>query len=132
MIKARYLTGFGGDSFEQAYPLFHQISVDVDVTWEKAHSTYLALWAEYGLFFGSIPLLIFGVLFVRLLLAYLRSANPDPTMLAALGVILVGAIHSLVDFSLEIQAVAFVFAIVTAAGYARIIERSNARSSAAR
>ncbi len=49
MIKTRYLTGFGGDSFEQAYPLFHQISVDVDVTWEKAHSTYLALWAEYGL-----------------------------------------------------------------------------------
>lgn len=129
MIKTRYLTGFGGDSFEQAYPLFHLTSVDVDVTWEKAHSTYLALWAEYGLVFGSIPLVMFGVLFFSLLISYLRSTNPDPTMLAALGVILVGAIHSLVDFSLEIQAVAFVFAIVTAAGYARILERGNARSA---
>ena len=129
MIKSRYLTGFGGDSFEQAYPLFHQLPVSADFTWEKAHSTYLTLWAEYGLFFGSIPLLIFGFLFFRILVAYLRSTNPDAVMLAALGSILVGAIHSLVDFSLEIQAVSFVFAIITAAGYARVIERGNSRST---
>ena len=74
---------------------------------EQAHSTYLALWAEFGFLFGSLPLLIVLAAAIRLLASRLSGL-----CLAAIGVIVVAAVHSIVDFSLEIEAVAFIFVAV--------------------
>ena len=119
MIRDRLLLGFGGNSFEYAYPLFHQAPVSVDLVWDKAHSTYLALWAEYGLVFGSLPLVIVGLILFDLALAYMKAPGREMLVRCGLGTILVAAVHSLVDFSLEIQAVTFVFVAILATAWAR-------------
>jgi O-antigen ligase len=108
MIAARPLLGYGGDSFELAFPLFHELPVSPDLLWDKAHSTYLSLWSDYGLVFGSVPLLIlcgFAVYLLRLALN--RSAGA--VHLAGLGVLLVAGVHSLTDFSLEIEGNIYLF-----------------------
>jgi O-antigen ligase len=126
MIEARPLLGFGGDSFEYAYPLFHQAPVSVDLVWDKAHSTYLSLWAEYGLFFGSLPMLIVAIIVLQLGAAYVKAPGQDMLIRSGLCVILVGALHSLVDFSLEIEAVTFAFVAIVATAWARQFELRNA------
>lgn len=107
MILSSPLLGYGGGTFEGIFPLFHQLPVSPDVVWNKAHSTYLALWAELGVIFGSLPLFIVLAATVRLL-----ASRPSGPRLAAIGVITVAAIHSTVDFSLEIEAVAFTFVAI--------------------
>ncbi len=120
MIEMRPLTGFGGQSFEYAYPVFHQAPVNFDVTWDKAHSTYLALWSEYGLLFGTIPMLIVGGWIVLLFLKYSRDKTSSPAVCMAIGSLIAGAVHSLVDFSLEMQGVTYLYIAVAAAGIATI------------
>ncbi len=107
MILSSPLVGYGGGTFEGSFPLFHQLPVSPDVVWNKAHSTYFALWAEFGFIFGSLPLLIVVAAASRLL-----AARPSGPRLAAIGVIVVAAVHSSVDFSLEIEAVAFTFVAI--------------------
>lgn len=126
MIEARPLLGFGGNSFEYAYPLFHQPPVSVDLVWNMAHSTYLALWAEYGLVFGSLPLLIVGIIVFQLGAAYVKAPGQDMLIRCGLCVVLVGAVHSLVDFSLEIEAVTFAFVAIVATAWARQFELTSA------
>ena len=126
MIKARPWTGFGGGSFELAYPLFHQLPVSTDLIWDKAHSTYLTLWSELGILAGSLPLLIFGI-FTFVLLKWLKyDSGHFANMIAALGTITVVALHSLLDFSLEIQANTYLFLIILALGVAGGYSESKA------
>jgi O-antigen ligase len=108
MILSSPWVGYGAGTFELAFPLFHQLPVSPDVVWNKAHSTYLSLWVELGFLFGSLPLFIVAAAALRLVRSASRGAAGAPR-LAAIGVIAVAAVHSAVDFSLEIQAVAFTF-----------------------
>lgn len=119
MIAIRPFTGFGGNSFEYVYPLFQRDPVNIDFLWDKTHNTYLANWVDYGVIFGSLPLLICLVVVIRIVRDYLRRDTAEFVSLAALGVVVAAAVHSLADFSLEIQAVTFVFVLVLGAGFAR-------------
>ncbi len=122
MIGQRPLTGYGGDSFEYVFPLFHRPPVSVDLVWSKTHSTYLALWSDYGLIFGTMPMLLVATVFFRLLAAHRRSTLQEPLLRCGIGAIVVGAVHSLVDFSLEIEAVTLVFVSILAVACARQYE----------
>lgn len=122
MIAARPLLGFGGGSFEAAFPLYHALPVSPDLVWNKAHSTYLALWVEYGLIFGSIPLLVVLGIAFRCIQLVIRRKTDWVLPLAALGIIVTAALHSLVDFSLEMEANALFFAALLALGLASITE----------
>ena len=120
MIQMRPFLGYGMNSFELTFPLFHKVPVSLDLVWDKAHSTYLTLWSEMGVVFGSLPLLLSGGFFVHQLKA-LRNSNRDYALsISALAVIIVAGIHSLVDFSLEIQANVFLFLAILALGLAKI------------
>lgn len=118
LIAMRPWTGFGGGSFELAFPLVHQLPVSPDVTWDKGHSTYLTLWTELGLIAGTLPMLAIAYLAFRLARALLRGDGSWTAQTAGLGVILLAAIHSLVDFSLEIQANTLLFIVIVATGTA--------------
>lgn len=115
MILARPFTGFGGGSFAIAFPLFHELPVHTDYVWDKAHSSYLALWSEYGLIFGSLPIILTGLVFAALV----RNARRDLASAVAAAVIILSAIHALVDFSLEIQGYTVFFIAILACGLAR-------------
>ena len=116
MIKARPLVGFGADTFPWAYELFHTPPVTAGFVWNKAHSTYLAFWVEYGVIFGTTPI-VAGLYTAWVLIRKLRE-NKGPFACAALSVLILGAAHSTVDFSLEIQANTFLFLALIALGLA--------------
>ncbi|QDZ10707.1 O-antigen ligase family protein [Devosia ginsengisoli] len=127
LIMQRPLTGFGGGAFELAFPLVHQAPVNSDLIWSKAHSSYLALWAELGLVFGSLPLIAIALIGLRLAVAVIRKRGHLESQAIALGVLAVGGVHSLVDFSLEIPANTFVFLALLAAGAASTVNLKASR-----
>ena len=126
MIAARPWLGYGGGAFEAAYPLVHLPPVSPDLVWDKAHSTYLSLWAELGVIAGSIPMLLVAGIGADALRLYLRRRGDWACPAAAVSAIVVVAIHSVVDFSLEIEANVFLFLAILAVGVARRDEREGA------
>lgn len=119
MIAARPLTGFGLDAFAPAFELFHQPSLTPALIWDYAHSTYLTLWVEMGLLAGSLPLLAGALVLVRLIRLRRARSHDVALPVAALGALVLGAVHSLVDFSLEIQGNLFLLLAILGLGLAR-------------
>jgi len=124
MIAQRPWLGFGGGSFEQTYQLFHRPPVSIEYVWDRTHNSYLALWVELGVVVGTLPLAIIALCFTRASVSFFAKPAIDAASLAGIGVIAVAAVHSTVDFSLEIQATTLLFvlllAMVTAANIQRV------------
>jgi O-antigen ligase len=116
LIQLRWWTGFGGGTFELAFPLVHALPVNVDVNWDKAHNTYLTLWSELGVIAGTAPMLAIALMFWRTALHSKESSKDWRSRSITLGAISVAAVHSLTDFSLEIEANAFLFVALLAIG----------------
>jgi O-antigen ligase len=114
-ILLRPLLGYGGDAFASVFPIFQQASSQGAVLWDHSHSTYLALWFELGMIAGSVPLIIVTLIGLRCVGAI--SDDSDRVIsAAAIGTIVVFAAHSLLDFSAEIEANAFLFVAILALG----------------
>ena len=115
-IASRPFTGFGLDSFPLLFAPIQAPPLPADVVWEKAHSTYLSLWAEAGLVAGSLPLLA-GLIAAAALARHALSRRPGRALaIAGLGALVLAALHATVDFSLEIQANLFLLASLVALG----------------
>lgn len=126
LIMQRPWTGFGGGAFELAFPLVHAAPVNSDVVWNKGHNTYLTLWSELGFVVGSLPIIAVALLGLRIAIGIARKRGSIESQAIGAGVLAVGAIHSLVDFSLEIPANTFIFLALLAAG---TVSTVNLRSS---
>ena len=118
LIMARPWTGFGGGTFELAFPLVQHAPISPDLVWERAHNTYLALWADLGLVAGSLPILAIAVIGWTLLRNVAARRGSWRSQIAAIGVIVLGSVHSLSDFSLEIPAVTLLYIAVISIGLA--------------
>jgi O-antigen ligase len=119
MIKEAPILGHGFDSFTQSYRLFHTAPVSADLRWDQAHNTYLELWAELGLLVGSIPPLICLLAGVNLYRrAIVSNSKAAPLACAGFASIFACAIHSLVDFSLEMPTNVYLLIFITAMGLA--------------
>ena len=114
----RPLLGFGGGAFSLYFPAYFGPPLNLNSFWDKAHSTYLALFSELGLVAGALPILAVALIFAKVVWSQWTSERISPARLAAVGAILTCTIHSLVDFSLEIQANALLFAVLLALGLA--------------
>lgn len=129
LIALRPWTGFGGGTFGVAFPIVHQLPLSPDLSWNMAHNTYLTLWAELGLIAGSLPILAVAFIALRLVQAIARGTGSWTAQIAALAVIVQVAIHSTVDFSLEIPANTVVFIAIVASGLATVTSRSIRQTS---
>ncbi len=122
MIKATFqhpFFGIGLDAFEPAFQQIHDQSVQSGRRWDLGHSTYLTNWMEMGLFFGSVPVVI-GVLVLRNLVRLIRSrATQFVFPVIGLSALVVAALHSTMDFSLEIAANTYLLLFLLALGLAR-------------
>jgi O-antigen ligase len=120
LILIRPWVGFGAGAFADAFQLVHRPPLSLDVTWDSAHNLYLELFATLG--FAAVgPILACILLFGRNLGASLRSQHRWAAPAAAVSATLVGALHSLVDFSLQIEANAFLLTALLAAGTAQAL-----------
>ncbi|MGH6904181.1 MAG: O-antigen ligase family protein [Geminicoccaceae bacterium] len=126
LIRQRPLAGHGYGTFEQLFDLTRDARFER--VWHTAHNTYLEHAVELGL--PAAFALHGGML---LLVAYaasgtLRHRRDQALLIAAVGVSAAVGSHALVDFSLQIPAVAITYAAVLGIGCAQAAP-STGRSS---
>ena len=87
--------------------------------WDKAHNDYLELLLGLGLPAATLVLSGFAVLFFKVIRGFFaRHRDSHYAAIAAAACVLIG-LHSLVDFSLQIQANALGFALLLGLGLAQ-------------
>jgi O-antigen ligase len=111
-IRTAPLTGTGLGTYEQAIETYRANDGDIFVIWEKAHNTYLENMLELGI---PAALLLLIALFRLAFLAYqgvdARRRYKGLPVLGVAATLLVG-LHAMVDFSLQIPAVAVLYAFM--------------------
>jgi O-antigen ligase len=118
MIAERPFLGWGAGAFAPAFELTREPGLSTAGIIHLGHSTYLTNWVELGLIFGSIAI-VAGVAVGWTLLRRLARRSTNIAMpAAALGVLVLGAVHSAMDFSLEIPANMFLFIAIIGMGIA--------------
>ena len=102
-IGERPIAGHGAGAYRDVEPLYHRKETPSDFVWTRAHSTYLESAAVLGL-----PIVVGVLVTIAWMLARLMAASrpPAPQVLAGVPIAAIAAIHSVVDYSLQIQAVA--------------------------
>jgi len=109
MIASRPWTGFGYDAFAPAFELFRSAPLLSEREVDLAHNSYLTLWSEMGVIIGSVPLLLLVISAVMVFRKVLRASDNPAIPAAAMGALVLGATHSMGDFSLEIPANVLLF-----------------------
>jgi O-antigen ligase len=118
-IFANPLPGYGYGTFIDVFPMFRDRSLDTSDKWEMAHNTYLELFQELGLLFGSMLVASVVLLVFRCVKGAMARQMDNTLPCVAAGVAFLLGAHSLVDFSLQIQAVAISFMALLGAGVAQ-------------
>ena len=113
------LTGLGYGTFADVFPLYRDQSISTIGVWDKAHNTYLEVWQGLGLVFGTALMAIVVWQVARCLIGAIRRRRDAESSIAAFCVGLLLAVHSLVDFSLQIQSVSLTFMALLGAGVAQ-------------
>ena len=99
--------------------MFRDQSLGTYETWAMAHNTYLEVFQGLGILFGSMLVASIVLLARRCVKAAMtRQQNEMIPCVAAAIAFLVGA-HSLIDFSLQIEAIGVTFMAVLGAGVAQ-------------
>jgi O-antigen ligase len=115
------LLGHGYGTFADVFPMYRDRSINEQGAWQQAHNTYLEIFQGLGLVFGAMLVACVLVLVVRCIHgAATRQESMTAPRVAASAAFLVG-VHSLVDFSLQIQAVALTFMAILGAGVAQSV-----------
>jgi O-antigen ligase len=118
-ILAAPLLGYGYGTFVDVFPMFRDQSVTTFGGWTEAHDTYLEALQGLGLIFGTMLLATVAVLVWRCVKgAVTREMNQTLPCVAASIAFLLGA-HALVDFTLQLQAIAITFMALLGAGVAQ-------------
>jgi O-antigen ligase len=115
MIAARPWLGQGAGTFVDAYPLFHTRASSFGV-WTHAHDSYLQAVAELGVPAFVLLMLAMLVVVATLVRNVGRTNELQPVSTAALAVLAAIAFHSIVDFSVQMQAVGLTVSVLMGAG----------------
>ncbi|MBI1417897.1 MAG: hypothetical protein GC146_11800 [Limimaricola sp.] len=125
MLRDHWLTGFGFDSFPLAFELYHQASLSPDLVWDRSHDTYLSNWVELGLIGGSLPIIVVAAGGLQSLANLRRRSKAFAASAAACGATVTVAVHSTVDFSLEMAGNDYLFLAILALGVVRFGHRGS-------
>ena len=129
LISDNLWIGTGLGTFVEAFPPYRRPECGLHGVWETAHDTYLEGLATMGLLFVPFVLLVVGGLLRALRAAWNASASARTHVVpvALVGAML--AIHSLVDFPLEIpgNAVLYGLMVVSVVGWATDPRRRRGR-----
>jgi O-antigen ligase len=118
-IRDAPLTGYGLGTFTDIFPLYRDRSISVFGVWEQAHDSYVEIFQGLGLVFGAMLLASVTILVIRCAKGMVtRQEHVIFPRIAVACASLVG-VHAIVDFSLQIEAVALTFAALLGAGVAQ-------------
>jgi len=121
--------GTGLGTFPWAYPAYRSADVSMWGVWDRAHNTLLEIAAEMGIPLAGLVTATWLVAFAVLLRGALRRRRGMIVPVAALAVAGIAALHSLVDFSLQIPGFALVDLAIIGAGLAQATRNSDSMPS---
>jgi O-antigen ligase len=111
--------GYGYGTFADVFPMFRDQSVSTWGRWQTAHNTYLEVLQGLGVLFGAMLLASIVLLVLRCVKGAVRRQKNETMPCVAASIAFLLGIHALVDFSLQMQAVAITFMAVLGAGVAQ-------------
>lgn len=123
-IKDNALLGSGYGTFQDIYPLYRNEERFSELVWDKAHNDYLELILGLGVPAALVFLLSLSLVFAVVVRGYFRRRRNAIYPGIAVAGIVVLAVHSLADFSAQIQAVAMAYAMIMGVGAAQSHSRS--------
>jgi O-antigen ligase len=119
MIADRPWFGSGIGTFAWNFPAYRSTELPISNTWDRAHDTLLEIAAEGGLPLAGV-IVASWVIALAVLIRGMRVRNRDLMLpVAAFSVAILGLLHSLVDFSLQIPAYAILVFALLGAGLAQ-------------
>jgi O-antigen ligase len=118
-ILDKPLLGFGYGTFPVIFPMYRDRSLSVDGVWVQAHDTYLEVLQGLGVVFGAALIAAVVILVIYALKGSLRRRENAIVPQVSVGAACLVGLHSFVDFSLQIQAVALTFIALLGAGVAQ-------------
>jgi len=128
MVRDNWLTGTGFGSFRYAFPAYRDPTCGLDGVLTRAHNFYLEAWITLGLPFVLLASTVLVGLFYNFIRGIRTRRQYRWISAAALGALLIQILHNAIDFSIQIPAVAVVFAALMGAGVISATSRV-ARSS---
>ena len=125
IFAERPVVGLGFGTFEDAFPQYRDLNcLGTRGRWTRAHNSYLELLAGMGVI-GGLVLVTGLTVLVRVLIIGIRTRKSLRAIpILTLGALTFVALHSIVDFPLQVPGVALYFAALLGAGCAvSILER---------
>jgi O-antigen ligase len=119
MIADHPWFGTGQGTFAYAFPAYRSADNSMWGVWDIAHNTVLEIAADMGLPVATLVVLAWIVIFVVLLRGAVIRQRDRVIPVAAAAVGLLAALHSLVDFSLQIPGYAILAFSLIGAGLAQ-------------
>jgi O-antigen ligase len=118
-ILAAPWLGYGYGTFVDVFPMFRDQSVTTFGRWSEAHDTYLEAFQGLGLIFGAMLVATVAVLVWRCVKGAATRQMDESLPCVAAGVAFLLGAHALVDFTLQLQAIAITFMALLGAGVAQ-------------
>lgn len=118
-IKDYPLLGTGYGTFPDIFPLYRDETISAYGRWDKAHSTYLEVMMELGLPAAFMLFLSIGSLIYLCLRGAMTRHRDSHVPLIAFSASILVALHSLVDFSLQIPGLTITYAALLGLGVAQ-------------
>lgn len=125
-INDHFWAGIGLGTFDPVFAIYRDKTLLH--TWDKAHNVYLETMLELGI--PAALVMFASVAWVIVLCArgyFLRHRDRNYPLIA-IGCAVIAVVHSAVDFSLQIPAVAMAFAVILGVGFAQSFSTERARS----
>lgn len=122
--------GTGQGTFAWAFPAYRSPEVSMWGVWDIAHNTLLEIASDMGIPIAVLVVIGWIVIFA-VLIHGIRVRRRDLVLpVAALGVGLLGVLHSLVDFSLQIPGYSLVALALVGTGLAQSTRATTGRTDA--
>lgn len=111
-IKENWIFGTGLGTFVEIFPVYRNELCGIYNQWEFAHNFYLEGYLTLGVVFLLICMYVYWILIKTFISGIRNRVRYKAFPVGGLAVLLLISIHSLVDFSLQIHAVAVLAASV--------------------
>lgn len=124
-IRERLVWGTGAGTFQDVFPAYRAEACGIEGHWEMAHSVPLEGWLTFGSAFLAAALIAYVTLIATYAKGLRERRRYRYVPLVCLAILLLVTLHSVVDFSLQIPAVALLVAWSLGGGAAVSVGRSG-------
>jgi O-antigen ligase len=124
-INDHFWTGIGLGTFDPVFAIYRNATLQQ--TWDKAHNVYLETMLELGIPAAVVMFASMAWIVVSCVRGYFLRHRDRNYSLIAIGCAVIATVHSTLDFSLQVPAVAMAFAVLLGVGFAQSFSTERTR-----